>query len=317
MRLRASTLLLIIGLFAGADPVLASTVPQLIPYSGSLTGPNGHPLPTGDYTLTFRIYGHPTSTDVGPVWGPQVFDGETKRGHGDKVPVVKGFFNVILGPVDVHGNPIAKAFRSSDRFSSDRFVEVTLEGGPPNLPRHQVLSTPFALSSLGETPVGGIIMYSGRESELPVNWQICRGQQIRDRSSPLYQKRVPDLRGLFVRGASNQANIGDVDGRDERDTHTHDVSVNARTKRDELNGYITRTLLCFYHDCDPTDFDITRTIDNTILRDPHYLALVKRKESKDSHGHHIRTHSDVSWDKQTSMDNRPKHMNLHYIIRIK
>ena len=169
MRLRASTLLLIIGLFAGQTSVSGSTVPQLIPYSGSLTGPNGHPLPTGDYTLTFKIYSHSTDTNVRPVWGPQIFDGETWRGHGDKVPVVKGFFNVILGPVDIHDKPIARAFRSSDRF-----IEVTLEGNAPNLPRHQVLSTPFALSSPGETPVGGIIMYSGRESELPKKLESLR-----------------------------------------------------------------------------------------------------------------------------------------------
>lgn len=187
----------------------ASEVPQLINYSGKLSEAKGEPLPAGDYTLSFSIYDHATAipcevadtgNDTGNkvcarrVWGPQIFDGNSGRGHGKQVPVVKGFFSAILGPYDIHGDPIAQAFMSSDWS----FIEVTFEDGAPNMPRQQVLSTPFALRSSGETPVGGIIMFFGKESELPKNWRVCRGQVVTDPSSPLNGKRLPRLRSLFV-----------------------------------------------------------------------------------------------------------------------
>ena len=312
MRLRASTLLLIIGLFAGADPVLASTVPQLIPYSGSLTGPNGHPLPTGDYTLTFRIYGHPTSTDVGPVWGPQVFDGETKRGHGDKVPVVKGFFNVILGPVDVHGNPIAKAFRSSDRF-----VEVALASDPPNLPRHQVLSTPFAFRSPGETPVGGIIMYSGRESELPKDWRVCRGQTVFDLSSPLNGKRLPDLRSLFVKGAASDTKVSIKEGSYSA-YHHHSFNVRRNTSI-KINSYDSDEYVTPVNEL--ARLGLVREIRKTGGGTLRQLYAVKKTHEAlgvddhgKSHSHHFH-YTGVATG--ATVDVTPRHINLHYIIRIK
>ena len=317
--------------FATPVYVNASEVPQLINYSGKLSGAEGKPFPTGDYTLSFSIYDHATAVPcevadtwdkvcARRVWGPQIFDGNNGRGHGNQVPVVKGFFSAILGPYDTHGDPIAQAFTSSDRF-----IEVTFEDAP-NLPRQQVFSTPFALRSSGETPVGGIIMFSGRASELPENWRVCRGQVVTDQSSPLYRERLPDLRDLFVRGASNWDEVGNIGGRDLRDTHKHSVSVSAHTRRDGLDGYITRSLLCVddndydnngRYNCDHTDLDFSPASNNAILDDPNYVALVKRRGNEDSHGHHITTDSDIGWDIQTSLDNRPKHMNLLYIIRIK
>ena len=319
-----------VGASSGLDVGLnASEVPQLINYSGKLSGAEGKPFPTGDYTLSFSIYDHATAVPcevadtwdkvcARRVWGPQIFDGNSGRGHGNQVPVVKGFFSAILGPYDTHGSPIAQAF-----MSSGRFIEVTFEDGAPNLPRQQVFSTPFALRSSGETPVGGIIMFSGRASELPENWKVCRGQVVTDQSSPLYGERLPDLRGLFVRGASNWDEVGNIGGRDLRDTHKHSVSVSALIRRDGLSGYITRRLLCTDNDdsrlgCHgPQGIDFSPWTDNAILVDPGYLALVKKRGSNDSHGHNITTRSTVSWDERTNLDNRPRHMNLRYIIRIK
>ena len=319
-----------VGASSGLDVGLnASEVPQLINYSGKLSGAEGEPLPTGDYTLSFSIYDHATAVPCGVagdrnkvcarrVWGPQIFDGNSGRGHGNQVPVVKGFFSAILGPYDTHGSPIAQAF-----MLSGRFIEVTFEDGAPNLPRQQVFSTPFALRSSGETPIGGIIMFSGRVSELPENWKVCRGQVVTDQSSPLNGKRLPDLRGLFVRGASNLGEVGNIDGRDLRDTHKHSVSVSARIRRDGLHSAITRILLCVddnknrRYNCDHTDLHFPTISNNAILEDPDYVALVKRRKNEDSHGHHITTYSDVGWDIMTHLDNRPRHMNLHYIIRIK
>ena len=334
-----SALLLVIGLFFGTGPVLGSTVPPLINYQGYLTDPNGHPVLTGGYTLTFRIYDHPTATPcrissgsvcADLVWGPQIFDG---------VRVDEGFFNVILGPHDVDGDPIAKAFTSPNRY-----IEVTLEGDAPNLPRHRVLSTPFALKSSGETPVGGIIMFSGKEEDLPENWKVCNGKIVSDPESPLQGKRLPNLQGLFVRGAKFRYEVGLIRGQDEV-KHTHRVHVDTKIKRNSLNGYITRTIPCFrkqesqgYSDClhdysisiyKPYDAKIrglppilpealTKTHrhfgKHFVTDDPEYYALIKKRGSDDSHGHHVTTKPTVNPKK---LENRPRHMNLHYIIRIK
>jgi len=74
------------------------------------------------------------------VWGSFLFDGGGGHGHGPLVPVANGRFNVIIGPLDTASTPISAAFGSSNRF-----VEIKVNGGSPILPRQQFLSTPYAL----------------------------------------------------------------------------------------------------------------------------------------------------------------------------
>ena len=75
----------------------AQSVPSLINNQGRLSDSNGVALPTTDYQLSFSIWD--TNSGGNLVWGPQIFDGvQGTNGHGLKVPVVQGYFNVILGP---------------------------------------------------------------------------------------------------------------------------------------------------------------------------------------------------------------------------
>jgi microcystin-dependent protein len=120
----------------------AQSVPALINYQGQLTDANGTDLATADYTLTFRIYGSETGTDL--IWGPQVFDGAGGQGHGAKVPVVHGFFNVLLGQWDTAGRSLATAFDGTDRY-----VEVQLGGNTAIKPRQRILTAPFAFKANG------------------------------------------------------------------------------------------------------------------------------------------------------------------------
>jgi len=116
------------------------SVPQLINYQGMLTNAEGHPLETKDYVLSFRIYNHPTSG--GSIWGPQIFNGTTKTGYGPKIPVVRGHFNVILGPKDTSGLDIADAFKSNNTY-----LEIKVGNNTPISPRQQVLTTPYAFQA--------------------------------------------------------------------------------------------------------------------------------------------------------------------------
>ncbi|MFO0794926.1 MAG: hypothetical protein U0586_12810 [Candidatus Brocadiaceae bacterium] len=205
---------IILALFVLYSGVQAQTagVPQLINYQGYLTDKDGNPLTPGEYDLSFSIYAD-TSTKTA-VWGPQKFDGVQGPGHGSKVPVVRGYFNVILGPIDTNSVSIDKAFSASNRF-----LEITV-GTSTISPRQQILSTPYALNaqkSYGEVPVGGIVPYFGKLNALPANWKFCDGTTVNDPESPLINQTIPDLRTRFPRGAST----ADVFGYGGADTHTH------------------------------------------------------------------------------------------------
>jgi hypothetical protein len=167
-------------------------VPHLINYQGMLTDAAGDPLATKEYKLTFNIFQQ--STGGTAVWGPQVFE---------QVPVVRGHFNVILGPTDSHNRNIVAAFTSANTY-----LEITVGNGAPITPRQQILSTPYALNGV---PPGTIAAYWGYAP--PPGWLLCHGQLIPagseyDSLRNIVGPNVPDLRGLFLRGR----NEGRADG---------------------------------------------------------------------------------------------------------
>lgn len=70
-------------------------------------------------------------------------------------------------------------------------------------------------------PVGGIIIWSGSTSNLPIGWVLCNGSN-----------GAPDLRNRFVVGAGGAYNVGDKGGADsvkltenEMPSHNHSGSV--------------------------------------------------------------------------------------------
>lgn len=131
------TILILSNVSAWAE---ISGVPQLINYQGKLTDANGDPLPTAEYTLEFNIYDNSTTKTC--VWGPQIFDGASEAGHGAKVPVVHGYFNVILGPVDTGDRSIMNAFSGPNRY-----LGIRLNGSQEIQPRQQILSAPYAITA--------------------------------------------------------------------------------------------------------------------------------------------------------------------------
>src|SRR5437868_1867338 len=127
-------LISLIGLLACMPAsVWSQAVPILINYQGQLTDSSGANLPTADYILTLGIYDGASSGAI--VWGPQIFDGVPGQGHGPKIPVVQGFFNVMLGAVDTSNRSLADAFNGAARY-----VEVKLGSNNPIAPRQQILT---------------------------------------------------------------------------------------------------------------------------------------------------------------------------------
>ncbi len=186
-----------------------ATVPQLINYQGRLTGADGKELPTADYKLSISLYSDPTATTTSAkVWGPQTFN----------VPVVKGHFNVILGPTDINDVKIQDAFTTDSVY-----LEVTVNDTSIIKPRQRILSTPFALradyavsalSALHGVPVGTLVPYIG--STAPEGWVLCSGQEIDKDASPHLAKLVALLRqeGFSAPGSpDSKAFLPDMRGR--------------------------------------------------------------------------------------------------------
>jgi len=96
---------------------------QQMNYQGRLTDASGNPLQDGQYTITFDLYDGPVNG--AKVWGPFAYDGGSGNGHGAKVDLVNGRFNVILGPNDTTSRPLSGAFggalvRFAARIEQDR-----------------------------------------------------------------------------------------------------------------------------------------------------------------------------------------------------
>lgn len=243
----------ILTLLLSASTLSAGSIPPFINYQGKLTDAEGAPLPTADYALTFRIFD--AATGGTGVWGPQMFDGVTAQGHGAKVPVVQGFFNVILGPVDTSGRSIL------DAFSGDRYLQIDAGNGPI-LPRQKILTTAFAANGV---PAGSVFAFVG--SAPPPGYLICDGSLVsRTVYATLFQAigvsfgsgdssttfNLPDLRGRTAIGAGHSPGltarkIGEVHGEEahkllvgEMPSHVHHVGYAAQFSSGTTGNEITQ-----------------------------------------------------------------------------
>ena len=262
----------------------------VIPYQGLLVDSDREPVNSDEpLTLVFRIY----ETSVGGTvrW---------KEIHED-VSVVGGRFSVLLG--DRHPFPDAPPRGPLGVLvGRTMYVGVTVDNGDRDVadvemrPRQAivpVVASRWAVDAdhaavadralaadhaavadralaadrailadrvLGEVPVGGVVMFHGDPAELPTNWLLCDGRMVDDPDSPLSGKMVPDLRGLFVRGASD-GSAGGISGGDYVPSHNHSLNYTVGGGSGDSRAHRTGM----------------------------------------AGGH----------------DNRPRHMELHYIIRIR
>jgi microcystin-dependent protein len=200
----------------------AQSIPSLMNYQGRLTDEAGQPLPNGTYRLAFRLFAEPIEGT--PLWQEE-----------QKISLVQGNFNAVLGSA----NPaITNAFNGANRY-----LELTVlkdpDGAPINralLPRQQLLSAPYAMiagnliKDLADAlcPPGTIVAFGGPAEEVPDGWIMCDGRDLPIADfERLHKKirflwgnpgsgrfRVPDLRGLFLRGGD--AGSGRDPDRDRR-----------------------------------------------------------------------------------------------------
>jgi len=122
--------------------IKADSPPSLINYQGILTDTEGVPL-EGYTQLEFNIYDAEISGCK--IWGSQTLS---------DVLLIKGKFNVILGPKDENDKSITDAFRPdynklenvNDSISDNRFLEIKVNDKVLQ-PRQQILSAPYSFWS--------------------------------------------------------------------------------------------------------------------------------------------------------------------------
>ena len=210
--------LLLLFVFVFSPPSLAQEKPAVIPYQGQLADQEGKPVnPAEAITLVFRIYSQPTGGT--PTW---------HEAH-ENVSVVGGRFSVLLGA--------REPFPDLTMFNQTVYLGVTVDDGQPATadvemrPRQAIVPAiaavhaaeaevaERAINADNEIPIGGITMFFGLERDLPGNWKICNGQLVDDPNSPFDKRRLPDLRGLFVRGAKDDLVVGSSEGVDRIPLH--------------------------------------------------------------------------------------------------
>jgi hypothetical protein len=141
---RLWTLLLLLA----PAPAPADDIPAVINYQGKLTDSAGKALTNGQYTIDFRIWNHPTSTNSADyVWGRQfpLYVGSN------------GMFNVLLSndggllstPSSGRMTNLIYAFDEPNRYLGLSIRQVpggTMQSSAPEIrPRQQFASGPFAM----------------------------------------------------------------------------------------------------------------------------------------------------------------------------
>lgn len=87
-----------------------------------------------------------------------------------------------------------------------------------------------AISGFGTVPVGGIIMWSGSENEIPDGWALCNGQTVEGQTTP-------DLRARFVVGAGGAYAVGDTGGAETVTLTVDQIPSHAHTTTAKTVGY--------------------------------------------------------------------------------
>ena len=219
----------------------------VIPYHGLLTDSGGGPVNSdAPLTVVFRIYGaseggaaewsetheevsivggrfsvllgerEPFPDDLGMFFGRTVYVGVTVDNGDREVADVEMRPRQAIVPV-VASRWAADAGRAERAGEADRALAADRAATADRALAADRAATADRVPS--EVPLGGVVMFYGDPGELPTNWLICDGRTVEDPESPLDGRAVPDLRGLFVRGAGGMG-----DGNYEPD-HNHSYAV--------------------------------------------------------------------------------------------
>jgi hypothetical protein len=196
--MKASTVSVIIALVAGLNvPWLHAQVSggPVLPLAFKLTDSNGVPV-SGNTSLAARVYDEPAGGT--PLW---------TEIH-DPVEVRNGVVSINLGSRSGFG-----AFELNDEL----WLGLAIGGDAEMTPR-------IRIPAQSMPPAGTIVAFGGElggdTDKVPKGWLLCDGRELPKADFPRLSRvigtawgssagetfRVPDLRGLFLRGVDGTAN---------------------------------------------------------------------------------------------------------------
>lgn len=136
------------------------------------------------------------------------------------------------------------------------------------------------LRGYGSIPIGGIIMWSGTQSEIPTGWALCDG-------GTYYGRTTPNLTNRFIVGAGDQYNPGAMGGAKEvtltegqMPKHSHTISMRvtgysgSRSSLWEVLGDWNNGVVAGWHDYTTNEKGSSEAHEN---RPPYYaLCFIMR-----------------------------------------
>lgn len=115
------------------------------------------------------------------------------------------------------------------------YTDVEAPGGDPNDPGDDIKQANVGVDPdyPGFTPVGGIIMWSGADADIPTGWALCNGQTSEGKTTPDLTDRFVIGKGTNATGTAGGPSIsGSTDShgltRIQVPNHTHGVQVSPR-----------------------------------------------------------------------------------------
>lgn len=185
-------------------------LPNVPPTSTTI---NGHPL-SGDVMVTKSDVGLGNADNTSDV------DKPVSTAQKAALDLKSDKTNVLEKDNSTDYTPTQNYHPATKKYVDDTLAGAVLGQLPDNSIGEEKLSPNLKMYISEQMPVGGIIMWSGTESDIPSGWALCNGQN-----------GTPDLRDRFIIGAGYTHQAGATGGnasvqltKNELPSHSHTFS---------------------------------------------------------------------------------------------
>jgi len=278
-------------------------------YQAVVRGVDGFVLPKQSVELRFSLMPGQQSSEASWV--------ESHNAMTDDFGIV----SVVIGKGKREGGA-KTTFANVDFASAKYWLKVDIKEGSNyrELSYTALASVPYAEAATNavSSPVGSIMPFAGDASKVPTGWLLCDGREVsRSDYAALYAVigtawgygnnsttfRIPDLRGVFLRGVAGTWPAMDADAASRLPRHPGGNSGNnVGTYQDDAIRNITGT------------FDGNVNDGNAAKTGAFYNTGQAFSGSDGANGGG-RIGFDASLVVPTGTDNRPKNVYVNYIIK--
>ncbi|MDB9786487.1 phage tail protein [Bacteriovoracaceae bacterium] len=190
--------------------------------------------------------------------------------------------------------------------------------------------------------IGMIVPFSGAENSIPNNWRRCNGQSLnKENFAKLYSIiasthggdgstfNLPNLDGHFIRGeqGTDKGKIPVVAGGTDSSAHTHgtdDQLVNKNTSHNHIwynHSHSEEPAFTYDHSGARDNLRVAGKLNANELSPGTYRLSTETSgqfyTNKHAYANDFFKHSHSVNENTSNTDNRPTHMNLIYIMKVK